>query len=296
MFVVRPAAFGANPQTAATNAFQQFVAADERVAEQVAQELAQFRELLADDVDTCVIEDTAQPPKADAVFPNNWVSFHADGTAVLYPMLAPNRRLERRLDVVEAVAKWAGHPLKRLVDLTAHEQRGEYLEGTGSLVLDRTARIAFAARSARTHPAPLAAFARELDHEVVAFDTRGADGRPIYHTNVMMWVAPTVAAACLDCVPDAGERRELRARLTAGGRDLLELSMAQVERFAGNMLALVTRRGLPCLQASYQAWSSLDAAQQALLREHFPVIAAHPVYTVERIGGGGVRCMIAEVC
>ena len=307
LVVVRPATFASNPETRATNAFQQ----DEpgappdtdaefrlgrrpHVREAVLHEFDQLAALLGDELLVHVWADTAEPPKPDAVFPNNWFSTHADGTVVLYPMLAPSRRRERRRELIEALGRDGPYRIARIVDLRGFEQRDRFLEGTGSLVLDRAHRVAYACRSPRTHDAPLAAFAAELGYEVVAFDAVGPDGAPVYHTNVVMWLGERVAGVCLESIPDAGRRREVRERVAAT-HEVVEISMAQMSEYCGNMLAVRSRLGDPLLEMSHRAYHALTEAQRTTLRRHFRWLTAHPIYTIERLGGGSVRCMLAEV-
>jgi hypothetical protein len=293
--LVRPAAFGANPETAASNRFQSTGTVDAGVREAVDHEFAQLAALLADELTVHVLDDVAPPLRPDAVFPNNWVSFHADGTIVLYPMLAPNRRLERRPELLEQLVTQGSYRVTRLLDLSHHERSGRFLEGTGSLVLDRTHRIAYACRSPRTDATVLAEFADELGFEPFVFDALGPDGTPVYHTNVMMAVAESVAVVCLDALPDAARRRALVDRLEATGHEVVPLTLAQMLSFAGNMLALRARDGRRLLEMSWRAYESLTPAQRTRLAGHFGALTAHPIHTLERLGGGSVRCMLAEV-
>jgi len=295
VMLVRPAAFGANPETAASNRFQSVVVADAGVRDAVDHEFSQMVALLGADLTTHVLDDVAEPPRPDAVFPNNWVSFHADGTVVLYPLLAPNRRRERRPELLDQLVSQGGYRVTRLVDLSYHEAKGRFLEGTGSLVLDRVQRVAYACRSARTHAEVLAEFAADLDYEPLLFDATGPDGTPIYHTNVMMSVADTVAIVCLEAIGAAAERRRVIDRLEATGHEIVPISRAQMQSFAGNLLAVRATDGRRLLEMSWRAHESLDELQRAVLRRHFDVLTAHPVHTIERLGGGSVRCMLAEV-
>jgi hypothetical protein len=307
LVVVRPATFASNPETRATNAFQQDApvpASDPdaefrlgrrpHVREAVLHEFDQLAALLGDELRVHVYADTPEPPKPDAVFPNNWFSTHADGTVVLYPMLAPSRRRERRLDLIEALGRDGPYRISRIVDLSRFEAAGQFLEGTGSLVLDRAHRVAYACRSPRTHDAPLAAFAGELGYEVVAFDAVGPDAAPVYHTNVVMWIGERVAAVCLESIPDPDQRHAVLARLGAT-HEVVEISMAQMSEYCGNMLAVRSRSGDALLEMSHRAYHALTDEQRATLRRHFRWLTAHPIYTIERLGGGSVRCMLAEV-
>lgn len=297
LLLVRPATFASNAQTAATNAFQgapPVGVARDGVREAVLHEFDQMAALLADDLRVHVIADTPEPAKPDAVFPNNWFSTHADGTLVLYPMLAPNRRLERRPEIVDALLAAGPYRVTRTVDLTHFEREGQYLEGTGSLLLDRAERVAYVCRSPRAHAAPLAAFARALDYEVLAFDAQGADGSAVYHTNVLMWIGERIALVCADAIGDTEERRRVLARLERA-HEVVTIDVRQMHEFAGNMLAVRTSRGEPALEMSHRAYHALADAQRRRLHAHFRWLDAHPVYTIERLGGGSVRCMLAEI-
>ena len=241
VLMVSPVAFGFNEETAASNPMQQ-------VLEDSAPELNRrarvecsglARALENEGVEVLLAEDTAEPAKPDALFPNNWVSFHADGTLVLYPMLSAHRRLERRAELVRAACERFGFEPRRRLDLSAEEHKGRFLEGTGSLVLDHVAGIAYACRSPRTDESLAREWARLMGFEAVVFDATDERGQPYYHTNVMMWIGTRGAVACLESV--AGQdRARLRSSLGTGGRELIEIDRAQVSAFAGNMLELAT--------------------------------------------------------
>ena len=220
-------------------------------------------------VEVIVAQDTPSPVKPDAVFPNNWVSFHGDGTVVLYPMLAPNRRLERRDELLRQVAQEGDYRISRTVDLSHREARAQFLEGTGSMVLDRCNRIAYAALSPRTDLDVLGEFAQQLDFELATFEAFDGGARPVYHTNVLMAVGARFAVLCS------------------------EISMSQMQRFAGNLLELAPAAG-NLIALSRNAWSSLDAAQRGRLENHGRVLTVD-IPVIERAGGGGVRCMLAEI-
>ncbi len=297
VLLVRPASFGANPQTAASNSFQtQGIAVPD--ARELARAAAEFSLLAAtlDDagVEVCLAEDTPDPVKPDAVFPNNWVSFHADGTVVLYPLLATNRRTERRLDVLETLVRRHRFRIARTIDLSAHERDGAFLEGTGSLVLDRTHRNAFACLSPRTHVEALGDFAQQLDYQIVAFGASDAAGAPIYHTNVVMCVGTRFAAICAEAIDDPARRAAVLRILADTGHEIVTISRAQMEAFAGNMLELRSRTGRPLIAMSGAARASLDARQAERLAVHGQIVRVD-IPTIERYGGGSVRCMIAEI-
>jgi hypothetical protein len=293
VLMIRPARFGANPETADSNRFQQGGAGAE------AGDLARrefdglVSALRGAGVDVVVADDTAEPPKPDACFPNNWVSFHADGSAVLYPMMAPSRRAERRPELLENLRD-IGFGISRTIDLSPLEARDEFLEGTGSLVLDRCHRIAYACRSPRTTKGALAEFSARLGYRIVAFDAVGPDGRPAYHTNVVMAIGEGFALVCAEAIADARQRTRVLRELARAGHEPLEIDAGAMQGFAGNLLALRAGDGRQVVAASETAWTSLPPAVRTKLEAQARVVTA-PIPTIERYGGGSVRCMIAEV-
>jgi hypothetical protein len=296
VLMVRPASFGFNPQTAASNAFQQAADSPEAAgAQRLA--LAEF-DALAEavrgaGVEVLIAADTPLPAKPDAIFPNNWVSFHSDGTVALYPMLAPNRRWERREEILEQVMREGRFRVSRTVDLTHREAEGKFLEGTGSVVLDRAHRVAYASLSPRTDLDVLGEFAQLLDYELVTFEARDGAGQPVYHTNVVMAVGTGFAVLCGEAIAHVQHREAVLNTLRATGHDIVEVSLRQMQAFAGNLLELEPAGG-PVVALSTTAWRSLEAAQRRILEAHAqPVPVAIP--TIERLGGGGVRCMLAEL-
>jgi hypothetical protein len=295
VMMVRPASFGWNAETAGSNRFQAFspgtgVAADAAIAE--------FDALVAllteAGVTVHAFADRPEPACPDAVFPNNWVSLHADGTVVLYPMLAPSRRRERRLDLILDLEQRGGCRVERLLDLTHHELHGRFLEGTGSVVFDHVARIAYACRSPRTHPAVLEELCDEIGYEPVAFDAADANGVPVYHTNVMLSIGTGCALVCAEAVP-AAQRDALLARLSATGRRVLAVDHAQMASFACNVLELRGSDGRRVLAGSRRALDSLAPRQREALAACVDRTVVVPVPTIEAAGGGSVRCMLAEI-
>ncbi|MFT5288371.1 MAG: hypothetical protein ACI82F_000426 [Planctomycetota bacterium] len=250
--------------------------------------------LRAAGVRTLLIEDTPDPPKPDALFLNNWVSFHGDGTVILYPMQAPIRQAEVRRDLVDELRAQHGVRIERVIDLTPLAEHGAFLEGTGSLVLDRRRGLAFACRSPRTTPQGLAAFAEATGYRVQAFDSLDASGQPFYHTNVMLCVGDAVALACFDSLPNDDERSALRAALDVPGRIVIDLSRGQVSSFLGNALEVAQADGSPALVMSSRARAALSADQSAALARALPLIVT-PFPTIEQVGGGGVRCALAAM-
>ena len=296
VLMIRPVRFAGNEQTAGSNRFQQLDQSARADAVQTAA-LAEFdalaNALQQAGVTVHVFEDTPEPHTPDAIFPNNWVSFHADGTVVLYPMLAPNRRLERRLDIVEALDLQRGFHVARTIDLTHREAEEKFLEGTGSLVLDRAHRIAYACLSPRTDMDVLGEFAQRLEYDIVAFEAFDAGGAPIYHTNVLMSVGTRFAAICSDCI-ESSRRHAVVTMLRNSGRTVIDLSLQQLQTFAGNMLELRSQSGDSVIAMSDAARASLDESQLSRLESSGRIVST-AIPTIERLGGGSVRCMIAEI-
>ncbi|MGC8519853.1 MAG: citrulline utilization hydrolase CtlX [Steroidobacteraceae bacterium] len=298
VLMIRPARFGYNPETAQSNAFQHA----ERPANAAACAEAEFDALAAalvgEGVRVCVVADCAEPAKPDAVFPNNWVSFHADGTVVLYPMQALSRRAERREDVLQAVSAQLGFRATRVLDLTAHEREGRFLEGTGSLVLDRPARVAYACHSPRTDAAVLEEWAQALGYDTVLFEAADRDGVPFYHTNVLMSLGERFALIGAAAIAEADRARVLE-RLRAGGRELIEVGYGALEHFAGNVLELATEDealgDCRIVVMSRAARDSLEPDTFARLAACTDDVLVAPLPTIERLGGGSARCMLAEV-
>ena len=294
--MVRPARFGCNAQTAESNAFQ---AKPELLAGKDLQGIA-LREFhgLAEaleraGVEVLVAPDSAQPPKPDAIFPNNWVSFHHDGTVALYPMLAPNRRLERRDEVLEQVVRSGGFRVSRTVDLTHRESEDKYLEGTGSVVLDRVHRIAYACSSPRTDLDVLGEFAQQLDYELMTFDAVDAGGTAVYHTNVLMAIGTGFAVVCSESIVGDTNRAAVLSKLRSTGHEIVDIKLAQMAQFAANVLELAGPDG-KLIALSTTALGCLAPAQRRELESRATLITAE-IPTIERIGGGGVRCMLAEI-
>ena len=296
VLMIRPARFESNPLTAASNRFQ-----GKSDASPEAQQAAALREFdgLVDalreaGIDVVVVDDTPEPHTPDSIFPNNWISLHADGRVVLYPMEAANRRTERRTDVIDYLNNNLGLLVSEVVDLTGHEDAGHYLEGTGSIVLDRANRVAYACLSSRTHLDPLGDFAQRMNYEVVAFDAVDSDDVPIYHTNVLMNVGEELAVICDAAIPREDQRAAVLGRLQDTGHDVVCLSYAQLEAFAGNMLELRNEEGERVIAMSQQAFDSLNQEQLGKLRANGRIVST-PIDTIEQSAGGSVRCMLAEV-
>jgi hypothetical protein len=300
VLMVRPQAFGYNPETALTNTFQRPQAhADGDAGALARQEWTQLaRALESEGVAVCAAEDSALPVKPDALFPNNWVSFHEDGTLVLYPLQSASRRCERRPEIIETVVSELGFKVSQLLDLSWFEGEGKYLEGTGSLVLDNVARVAYACLSPRTHPEVLREWTEALGYEAVTFRATDRAGVPLYHTNVLMCIgARAVVVGAEAIAPD--ERGRVLERLAGNGREVIEIGHEEIERFAGNMLELGTwdeaLGDSRVLVMSERARGALSADTFARLSGCTDAVLAVPVPTIEKLGGGSVRCMLAEV-
>ncbi|MGV3538188.1 MAG: citrulline utilization hydrolase CtlX [Rufibacter sp.] len=297
VLLVRPARFGSNPQTAATNAFQQEVpaGAEEKVQQQALDEFNQFLlKLWAARIDAVVLDDVEDPATPDAVFPNNWISFHEGGKVVLYPMLSPTRRLERHPELLRQLQEEHGLPFNEVIDLTPFEAEGKFLEGTGSLVLDRQHRLAYACLSERTHLEPLQAFCEALNYRTVVFHAVDTAGLPIYHTNVMLCVGIDFALVSLEAIPDESEQGDLLEALVDTGKEIIDLSLAQVKKMAGNMLHVRNKEGEPVLVMSEKAYKALRKDQFEELNSRTKMIRAD-LRTIEAHGGGSARCMLAEI-
>jgi len=296
VLMIRPARFESNPLTAASNRFQGKSDASPEAQQAAAlQEFDGLVDVLREaGIDVVVVDDTPEPHTPDSIFPNNWISLHADGRVVLYPMEAANRRTERRTDVIDYLNNNLGLLVSEVVDLTGHEDAGHYLEGTGSIVLDRANRVAYACLSSRTHLDPLGDFAQRMNYEVVAFDAVDSDDVPIYHTNVLMNAGEELAVICDAAIPREDQRTAVLGRLQDTGHDVVCLSYAQLEAFAGNMLELRNEEGERVIAMSQQALDSLDEQQVDKLRANGKIVSA-PIDTIEKSAGGSVRCMLAEV-
>lgn len=297
LLMIRPVAFGKNDQTAINNYYQKSLALD--AAEIQNRALLEFDvfvdKLKKEGVEVIVIEDTPEPSTPDSIFPNNWISFHEEGSVWLYPMFAENRRLERRDDILEILSR--DFKIKAKGSFTIWESKNKYLEGTGSLILDRPNKIAYAAISERTHPDILDDFERKTGFETVRFHSyQSVDGKrmPIYHTNVMMFVGESVALICLDSIDDREERKLVTERLTSTGKEIVEITEEQTEHFAGNMLQVCSKSGKKLIVMSQSAYNCLESDQRDVLSEHGKIIYSD-LTTIETLGGGSARCMMAEI-
>lgn len=296
--MVRPANFGFNPETAENNFYQKQDSRSQAEISQLARaEFDGFVAMLRDQgVNVLVIEDTETPVKTDSVFPNNWFSTHPDGKLILYPMFSSNRRMERRKDIIEKLMH-LGFKVNEIIDLSFFEESEQYMEGTGSMVIDHQAKVIYACYSQRTHPVPLDYVAKILGYSVVGFEaTQEIDGvsSPIYHTNVMMHVGTDLAVVCLDSIPKLADRRKVQESLTQSGKKLIPITAKQKFNFAGNMLEVSNDGGEKFTVMSQAALDSLNVGQIQQI-EKYTTIISPPIPTIEKLGGGSARCMMAEI-
>lgn len=292
LLMIRPLHFDFNEETAVNNSFQ-INSGDRSVPEKAIAEFDRFVNLLIEHgIDVTVVQDTAIPYTPDSIFPNNWISFHSDGTICLYPMFAANRRQERKPTVLNQIA--AKFELFNTVDFTEQENRERYLEGTGSMVLDRENKIAYACISIRTDENVLQQFCDEMGYSPVVFEAVDDNEYPIYHTNVMMCVADRYVVVCLDSIRNEEERENLIGSILGTGKIIVPISMEQMNQFAGNMLQVENSAGVKYLIMSSQAHASLSQEQIDELTS-FNTILHSDIKTIETNGGGSARCMMAEV-
>lgn len=293
ILMIRPVNFGFNEETAESNAFQTKDKNQQAVQEKALAEFNGFVEILrANGVDVTVVDDNPQPYTPDSIFPNNWVSFHGDGNIFLYPMQAENRRLERREDIISLLEdKFKVH---HIVDLSRYEEQNKFLEGTGSMVLDRENKIAYACLSPRTDKDVLDVFCDQSGYTAICFDAVDENGKAIYHTNVLMCVGSKFAVICLDSIANPHERVVISESLTSAGKEIIEISFEQMNQFAGNMLEVKSKEAETLIVMSASAYESLNEGQLFTLKQYGKLVYAD-IQTIENNGGGSTRCMMAEV-
>ena len=298
ILMIRPINFRKNEQTAVNNYFQEDLALENAVINTRAQnEFDTFVEILrAKGVQVIVVQDTKEPDTPDSIFPNNWISFHADGTVGIYPMFAENRRNERREDILDTLEEM-GFVIDSVMDYTAAEADNLFLEGTGSLLLDRVNKKAYCALSGRADEDLFIEFCEDFDYAPILFTAnQSVDGKrlPIYHTNVMMALGETFAIICLDTIDDKKERKNLVEHLKDTNKEIIAISEAQMHHFAGNMLQVLGADEKRYLVMSSAAYNSLKPDQIATIEKHNEIIHSS-LETIETCGGGSARCMMAEV-
>ncbi len=291
LLMIRPAAFGYNPETAVNNTFQQ--AGTGNIQEKALKEFDDFVALLrSHHIDVTVVEDTPDPPTPDSIFPNNWFSTHKNGTLCFYPMFAENRRRERKSTVIDIIKQQ--FDVRTTVDFTDYENTGQFLEGTGSMVLDRDNHIAYACLSPRTDQSVLADFCGRMNYAACCFDAADSKGTAIYHTNVMMCVSEHCVIVCLESVNNPAQREMLADTIENTGKALIPISLQQMAQFAGNMLEVENKQHDHFMVMSDTAYRSLTKEQIHKITQHTAIL--HPALTtIETNGGGSARCMMAEI-
>ncbi len=293
ILMIRPVNFGFNEETAGSNAFQNRNAIKNGVNEKAQQEFDQMVNKLSENgVDVTVVDDTVEPHKPDSIFPNNWVSFHADGNIFLYPMQAENRRLERREDIIAQLED--RFAVRHVIDLSRFESEDKFLEGTGSMVLDRPNKIAYACISPRTDREVLNLFCEQAGYTAISFDAVDERGKAIYHTNVLMCMGSNFAVICMDSIPNPHEKVAVKESLLSTQKEIIDISFKQMNQFAGNMLEVKNKNGETLIVMSQNAYKALNESQKVTLQQFGKLIYAD-INTIENIGGGSARCMMAEV-
>ena len=300
LLMVKPYGFDYNTETAEDNHFQTGGTAlsSSEITRQALHEFEGFvKKISTKGIEVIVFDDLINKETPDAVFPNNWFSTHNDGTVYLYPMFAPNRRKERRQEVLDLLTQEHGFSIDRIMDWSKHEDIGLFLEGTGSMILDRPNKTIYAALSERTSEGLLKQYSREIVYELVAFRSyHNAKQKevPIYHTNVMLCVAQEYAVVCLECIKDLTEKKAVMNSLKKTNKAIVELSLDQVDHFAGNMLEAKNKANESFLIMSSRAYKAMNEAQITQIQQHSQIIHA-PLTTIENYGGGSARCMLAEI-
>ena len=296
VLMVEPIAFGYNSQTAENNYFQK-EQKEANIQEKALEEFNAFATKLREKgIEVITVKDTLEPHSPDSIFPNNWVSFHDDGTVALYPMFAMNRRVERRPEILQALQN-EGFTIDKVEDLSPAENEEKYLEGTGSMIFDHDYRIAYGSVSLRLDENLFREFCEKFGYRPVvfhSFQNVGNQRLPIYHTNVMMCVAQQFVVICLDCIDDEMEREKVQETIKSTNKELIEISEDQMQQFAGNMLQVQNQEGQQFLVMSETAYKSLKEKQINQIEMHSEIIYAD-LNTIETNGGGSARCMLAEV-
>lgn len=292
--MVRPAAFGFNEETAANNYFQTNPGISKEALQQKA--LAEFDSMVwllrNEEIDVLVIEDTKEPPKPDAIFPNNWLSTSPEGTVSVFPMYAPNRRAEKRDDILQQLARH--FVVKDLQDWSEYEAEGRFLEGTGSMVIDHDNKMIYAAVSERTNLSVLEKYAATNNYQAIVFLATDKNGQPVYHTNVMMALGSAFCVLCEEAIEEEWELIAVRQLLESTGHNIIAITREQMHAFAGNMLEVKNKKGENILALSQNAFNSLSMEQKELLETYAKLLPV-AVPTIEQVEGGSVRCMMAEI-
>ena len=293
--MVRPVSFGFNAETAASNAFQNELQ-HHTAAEIRKNAIAEFDNFVArlreKGINVVVVDDTEAPAKPDAIFPNNWITLHRNGTVALYPMYAPNRRLERRQDILETLRQQ--YLVKKVVDFSQHEEKDKFLEGTGSMILDHDNRIVYACLSPRTDADLLEEFCQHFGYQPIVFHAYDHKGSLVYHTNVILCIGHRFAVLCASSIHDEADRHYVINTLTRTGHEVIEITEEQLRQYAGNMLEVNNKDGQHFLVMSEQAYKSLRPEQIQAIQKYAEILAV-PINTIEHVGGGSARCMMAEI-
>lgn len=293
ILMIRPVNFGFNEETAESNAFQKRNPNQQAVQDKALAEFDHFvKTLKHNGVNVTVENDTPQPYTPDSIFPNNWVSFHHDGTVFLYPMQAENRRLERREDIITDLED--KFKVAHVIDLSRFEADHKFLEGTGSMVLDRENKIAYACLSPRTDKEVLDLFCEQTGYQPISFEAADQHGQAIYHTNVLMCIGSKFAVICTDSIPNPHEHIVVLESLKLTKKEVVTISFEQMNQFAGNMLEVKNDKGETLIVMSKNAFEALDEEQRATLAKYGKLVYAD-INTIETNGGGSARCMMAEV-
>ncbi len=296
IMMIRPVKFGFNEETAISNVFQQKDKTDEVDIQSAAiKEFDEFVSLLRkQNIEVVTFEDTPVPHTPDSIFPNNWISTHQDGTVILYPMMAPSRRMERRADIIDSLENIYHFKVNRQLDYSHFENEGKYLEGTGSIVFDYANKIAYANISDRTEAAILQEVCLELDYEMVAFRAVDKKGKDIYHTNVVMCIGEAFATICLQAIPDDDQRQMVKNKLLLTNHEIVDINYDQLYAFAGNMIQVRNMQEQNFIILSQTAFDTLDEKQKKILRKNGTLLPVS-IPTIEKYGGGSVRCMVAAL-
>lgn len=296
VLMIEPVAFGYNAQTAENNYFQVYSENEDTQAKALVEFKNFVEKLRSKGVNVITVKDTLEPHTPDSIFPNNWVSFGKDGKVVLYPMFAPNRRDERRMEILEEV-KSAGFRIDAVEDWSHYEDRNLFLEGTGSMIFDHDNKIAYGSVSLRLDETVFREFCEKIGYQPVVFhsyQTAGTERLPIYHTNVMMCVADRFVVICLDCIDDETERQNVVEVIQSSHKEIIAITEEQIQNFAGNMLQVRNAEGKTFLVMSKVAYDALTPEQIASIEQYSEIIYSD-LTTIETNGGGSARCMLAEV-
>ena len=296
LLMVRPANFSSNKETIETNKFQNDITPDSKnnIQAQALSEFDKMVKLLRDhEISVIDIDDIKELENTDAVFPNNWVSFHQDNTVVLYPMMARSRRAEKRYDILEYLTKYQLFKIDRIIDMSYLEEDNHFLEGTGSMIFDRVNKTVFACKSSRTSLEALEIFCRDMGYNPIVFEAI-IDNYPIYHTNVMMSLGKNTAFLCSESIKDEADSLLIKNYFKDLEKNIIEISPQQMNNFAGNVIEVENTKGVSHIIMSEKAYQALDHKQLDSINSVSNIIAI-PLETIERYGGGSARCMVAEI-